>query len=306
MAVTTYSELLTAIQDYQADTSTVITGRQEDWVLFAEQRMAYGFGEKGMPFYSPPLRVRAMEASIVIPITAALAGGTSTVAANEHSVPLSAVPTLSRGVCMTFTAGETTTGETTINAGGSGSKIVKKGSSLSDIDDGDIVAGASVHVYYDGTYWVLMPSAGSAPLPTRYLGLRSLYFQGDYKNPLNFMSSAQFNGMESLRDTGRPTAYTIEGDTMRFAPVTGGSYYLSFNYYRKPAALSSSLNDIFRNAPTIYLYGALLESSLYLQDNENAGKWHAQFMSACQGLVSADQRDRYGSAPLQMRAEFTP
>lgn len=306
MALTTYNELLTAIQDYQDDTGTTITDRQADWVVFAEQRMHYGAGVRGSPFYSPPLRVRAMEATAIMPLQACSDGGTSAGSANAQTVTLSAAPTAARGLTFKFVAGYSNTGAMTMNPNSVGAVAVKKGSSRVDLEADDITAGATYAVFHDGTYYVLLPSPGAVPLPPRYLGMRSLYVQSTKFRPLEFMSGVQFNGMEAANTSGLPRAYTLEGDCIRLGPRTDTSYPLICNYYRRFAALSTALNDVYRNSPNVYLYGALLEACLYLGDAENAMKWHGLFMSGCQGLVSSDQRDRYGSAPLQMRTDITP
>lgn len=61
MAITDYSSLKTGIQNWTARTDTNFTDRIDDFIDSAENRIFYGFGEPGDRFYSPPLRILAME-----------------------------------------------------------------------------------------------------------------------------------------------------------------------------------------------------------------------------------------------------
>ena len=301
MAITTYAELLTAIQNYEDDTSAIVTDRQAEWVTLCENRIHYGFGSPGMPFYSPALRLRQMERTVTIPIQSNQDGGTSAGSANAHTVTLTTSPTVALGLTISFTAGYTNTGATTFNPNSVGAVDVRKGVNLDALEAGDIVAGAKYTVYYDGTYYVLMPSSGGVPLPSRYLGMKEIYLQGSPHTPLDFMAPSHFSGILAGAEADSPTAYTIQGDCIRFAPIPGSSEYVICTYWRKFAALSSATHALFLDAPNIYLYGSLLEAALYLGEDENAIKWHGNFTSACQGVANSDQRDRYGAAPLRMR-----
>lgn len=305
MALDSYADLLSAVQDYQDDDSTVITARLADFITLAEQRMFVGAGERGSPFYSEPLRVRAMEKRSIIKVSSGLDGGTSGGSANAQTVTLDTTPTVERGLTITFTAGFSNTGATTLNPNAVGAVDVRKGSSLSALESGDIVAGGEYTVYHDGTYYVLMPGDGSAPLPSLYVAMKGVDIQGSSNPPLEYIPTLSTDLLKSKRASGRPVNYTIEQDCFRIDPLPDGTYYADLKYYARPAALSSSLNDIFRNAPSVYLYATLLEVALYLPDNEAATKWHSLYAAACSGLSRSDQRDRYGAGPLRTRADVT-
>lgn len=305
MALATYADLLSAVQDYQDDSSTVVTSRLADFVTLAEQRVALGAGKMGMPYYSPPLRVRQMEKRAIIKISTGQDGGTSGGSANAQTVTLDTAPTLELGLMITFTAGYSNTGAMTLNANSTGAVNVKKGKSLDDLASGDIIAGAEYTVYHDGSQYVLMPGDGAVPLPARYIGMRSVDLQGTNYGPLEFTPSMAVDALATKRASGIPVNYAIEQDCIRFDPLPNGTFYADLKYYARPSALSSTLNDIFRDAPSIYLYGTLLELALYLPDPEAAAKWHGLYTAACQGLVSTDQRDRSGAGPLRTRADVT-
>lgn len=303
MSIRTYSELLAAIQNYEDDASSIVSDRDDEWVTLAEQRIHYGSGHPGDPFYSPPLRVRMMEQAFTIRIEANQDGGTSGGSANAQTVTLSSAPTLALGLTITFTAGFTNTGAATLDANGTGTVDIRKGVDNDALEAADIVLGARYSVYYDGTYYKLMPSGGAAPLPARFLGFKNIYDDGTTNRPLDFIAAQHMVGMSGVNSSGSPIrGYTIDGDTIRLIPIPDGTRFLRGTYYRRFNALSTELNELFRRAPSIYLYGALLEAALYLGEDENITKWQGLFMSACRGVANSDRLDRYGAAPLQMRA----
>ena len=61
MAINTYSTLLTAVENWSANTTQ--TDRIEEFVALCENTMWYGQGERGDAIYSEPLRIKQMETS---------------------------------------------------------------------------------------------------------------------------------------------------------------------------------------------------------------------------------------------------
>ena len=301
MAISTYAELLTAIQNYEDDTSSIVSDRQAEWVTLCEQRVHYGSGRPSSAFYSPALRVRPMEQGFTLRAQLAEDGGTSGGSADAQTLTMTA-PTVALGLTLTFIAGFTNTGATTLQPTGGSAVAIRKGVNNDALEAADIVLGASYTVYYDGTYYKLMPGPGGIPLPARFLGFKSIYDDASTNRPLDFVAGHHLNSMDGSNSAGAPRAYTIEGDVLRLVPPPDGTRFLRGIYYRRFNALSTEVNELFRRAPSIYLYGSLLEAAIYLAEDDNVAKWHGLYMSACQGVADSDKADRYGAGPLQMRA----
>ena len=68
MAISSYSELKTGIENYAANTEN--TSRLDEFIALCENRMWYGHGDKGDPFYSAPLRITGMESTGDLTISA--------------------------------------------------------------------------------------------------------------------------------------------------------------------------------------------------------------------------------------------
>ncbi len=299
MALSTYAELLTAVAAYDDVASSVESSNLPDLVTLAEKRMFYGSGDM------PALRCRAMEKVLILPVKAALDGGTSTGSADAQIITIGTAPTLEVGLNITFTAGYTNTGAMTIDADSTGVKDVRSGKNRDALAAGDVVAGGVYTVYYDGTYYVLVPSAGCIPLPSRWLGHKAAYIQ-DRQEPLTYMPASGINWFMYGATAGVPEYFAVEGDCLRLDPVPADDTYISVTYYKEPAALSSALNDIFRDAPQVYLFATLLELAIFLPAEERISAFTSEYLKALSGYSSSDAKSLFGYAPMRVRLRIAP
>jgi len=107
--------------------------------------------------------------------------------------------------------------------------------------------------------------------------------------------------------TGEPKAFTLEGDNIVVGPTPDATYTGKLTYWKKFDALSASTttNWLLTNYPSIYLYGTLLEAAIYIQDAEKAQQYGSLFIAAINGLCYANETDRFGGAPLQVRTDIS-
>jgi hypothetical protein len=87
---------------------------------------------------------------------------------------------------------------------------------------------------------------------------------------------------------------------------------LDLKYYARLPALTAvppnDVNWIVQNAYDIYLYGALLEATPYLQDDARLAIWGGLYNEAIQRLIESDKKDKLGEGPLTptMAQRWTP
>ena len=109
--------------------------------------------------------------------------------------------------------------------------------------------------------------------------------------------------------TGKPTTFTILGDTIRFSPKPDATYTAVMNYFKRFSALSSSVstNFILTNHPAIYLYGALFHAANFLGgiNPQQVQTWQQMFATAMERLELNDREDQASGSPLQIRGENT-
>lgn len=153
-------------------------------------------------------------------------------------------------------------------------------------------------------------NAETVSLPTDFLQIRDFYIiSGQTKTPLIYTTPSQMDATTGTSTTGKPTSFTILGDTLRFSPVPDGTYTAIMNYFKKFPALSStvSTNYILASHPAIYLYGSLFHAANFLGgiNPQQVQTWQSMYATAMERLELNDREDEYNGAPLQVRGDST-
>lgn len=120
----------------------------------------------------------------------------------------------------------------------------------------------------------LSPSSGEASLPSDFLAVRRLTWEGSTPRDLDYVHPSYLQRMYPSNDEGIPTCYTIEGGTLTVKPVSDES--LTLVYRAKTGAVAEGLQWLFNNHPDAYLYGSLTEAYLFDKDEERATLWRAR------------------------------
>jgi len=147
-------------------------------------------------------------------------------------------------------------------------------------------------------------------LPTGYLQVRDMYIlSGNTKYPLTYQTPSQMDSTVGTSTTGRPSSFTILGDTFRFSPKPDGSYTAYLNYYKAFDTLSdtNTTNYILTTHPAIYLYGSLFHAANFLGgiNPQQVQTWQQMFATAMERLELNDREDQVSGSPLQVRGENT-
>jgi len=148
--------------------------------------------------------------------------------------------------------------------------------------------------------------AETVALPTDFLQIRDFYIlSGQTKTPLVYATPASMDATSGTSTTGRPSSFTILGDTIRFSPKPDATYTAKMNYFKKFAALSSSVatNYILKSHPAIYLYGSLFHAANFLGgiNPQQVQIWQQMFGTAMERLELNNREDEYNGSPLQVR-----
>ena len=108
--------------------------------------------------------------------------------------------------------------------------------------------------------------------------------------------------------TGKPSYYTIEGDSIQLLPTPDATYTLQLNYYQDIpalAALADSANNwLLANHPDVYLYSTLMQASPYIMDSQAAQQWDGLLARSMQELQVSDDKSRYSGGTLNMRPKY--
>lgn len=101
-----------------------------------------------------------------------------------------------------------------------------------------------------------------------------------------------------------PIGYVTVGEALQIIGDGNGSTYTLTYWQELPDLASAPMNRnwLILREPGLYLYGALLEASPYIQDLTMVQAWQAQYQDIMAKMQAEDDRARYGNSPsMQVR-----
>lgn len=154
----------------------------------------------------------------------------------------------------------------------------------------------------------LTVAAQEVALPTGFVAARRIYLDGNPVRILDYLSPHNFWAKWPSSTVNRPKAFTIEGDNLVFGPIPSTSETGKLLYYQRFPALSDSntTNWLLTNARGVLLYGALIESAVFIGEDPRMQTWAALYDEWKELLQQGDRRDRHSGAPLIAAPDFGP
>lgn len=154
-----------------------------------------------------------------------------------------------------------------------------------------------------------MVKRATATLDTQYFAFPSDFLQAKEfqlnTNPITYLqyvtqNQGDYGSSNQFISAGKPQFYTIIGTQIEVIPTPDASYTGELTYYGKITALSDSntSNWLLAYAPDLYLYGALVEATPYLKDDERLGTWSTLYTNSLGDIEVADQRASVSSTPI--------
>ncbi len=140
----------------------------------------------------------------------------------------------------------------------------------------EAVANRVLRVRQQETSTTLTPTAGVATLPTDYLNWRKVVWAGSTDRALEYVVPEFFTAAYPLGAAQSPNIFTIEGLTLKVNSSSDEG--LTFHYYQKIPALSDDAptNWLLLAYPDLYLFGSLVESEMFLVNDERALSWKSR------------------------------
>lgn len=144
-------------------------------------------------------------------------------------------------------------------------------------------------------------------LPADFLETRSIVLNTTPVRALQFRtidSMAMFKAANP--QVGRPTEFTVLGNSFQFLPVPDSAYTATLTYYQTIPRLSDTVasNWLLQKAYDIYLYGSLINSAPYLKEDGRIATWAQYYQGAVDALSIEDDRAQTASAGLKAKARM--
>ena len=149
-------------------------------------------------------------------------------------------------------------------------------------------------------------SSEYSSLPTGFLEMRNFQLNTSPKQTLRFVTPEYIDTFWAGSTTGKPKVYTFVGGEIQVAPSPDGSYTAEMDYYKKWDIATDTTNWLLTNAPSVYLYGTLLQAEPFLKNDKRIPVWESRFERALMDVEIADKRERWSGNSLAIRADITP
>lgn len=103
----------------------------------------------------------------------------------------------------------------------------------------------------------------------------------------------------------KPRFFALSTDQIEYYPTPTGTEVLDMVYCARVPALSDAApnNWILDSFPDVYLYGSLVHSAGYLQEDARSNQWAQLYGSAVSGINSESYRSKYSGGSLIMRVK---
>jgi hypothetical protein len=141
-------------------------------------------------------------------------------------------------------------------------------------------------------------TAGAGTLPTGYMGMRSVSWDGI--GTLEYIEPDAYDALRA-NDSGEGHYYTVTGAQILTTPMGDGEVDCLYLARFTPLSDSNTSNAILTNFPDVYVYGALKHASVWTQDDAAVQKYGLMFNAACDRINENNAQRKYGNS-LAVRA----
>lgn len=148
-------------------------------------------------------------------------------------------------------------------------------------------------------------SSSVAAVPADYLGLKYAYVDGSPSSRLDRRSLNQVLG-EFPRggDTGLPLRITRGGSNFLFGPEPDSDYTIKGWYWAKPTLIRNFAADaaahyVIVNTPDVALFGALLQATPFIKDDDRIAIWQTMHDRALQSYRNLQREEDQSGSPSQ-------
>jgi hypothetical protein len=142
---------------------------------------------------------------------------------------------------------------------------------------------------------------GTFTLPTDYIEARRIQSN---TSPVQTLQTISLDLAALYPTSSYPYYCAIKGNTLRVYPPNIANVTLDY-YAKVPTLLLNESNWLLTKYPAVYLWGSLLQSATFLEDDARIVTWGNLYEAAITELIKVDQRAVYGKTVARIRG-YTP
>lgn len=140
-------------------------------------------------------------------------------------------------------------------------------------------------------------------LPSDWLEMVHVYLSDGTE--LEYASLAEIARRKILTNdqAGKPVVYTLNSGQIEFIPAPDEAYSVTLIYYARINALTADDDTswLLLQNPDVYLYGSLIHSAPFLQEDQRLATWAQLYSAAISNLNMVSDRAEYSGGTLVMR-----
>jgi hypothetical protein len=140
-------------------------------------------------------------------------------------------------------------------------------------------------------------------LPIDWLEMVHIYLNDGTE--LEYASLAEISRRNLLTNSlaGKPKVYTLNSGQIEFVPIPDETYNVIMIYYARIPALvdNDDTSWLLTLNPDVYLYGSLIHSAPFLQEDQRIATWAQLYSAAISNLNAVSDRAEYSGGTLVMR-----
>jgi hypothetical protein len=153
---------------------------------------------------------------------------------------------------------------------------------------------------------VTVPTEQYIALPPDYIDMRHLETSADGGWPVRFATPDQVDYRNLALNQGRIQFCTIVNNQLELTPSPAADSVaeLEMFYFAKLPTITadSATNKVLSAYPQLYIYGCMIEASAFRQHDGDMDNYSQMWKDYAKELTDRQERGRYGSGTLHMRA----
>lgn len=142
-------------------------------------------------------------------------------------------------------------------------------------------------------------------VPTDFIEMVNLYLSDGTE--VEFASLAEIARTKILSNdqAGKPKLFTFNSGQIEFIPQPDQQYTMAMVYFARIPALTADDDTswLLTYHPDVYLYGSLIHSAPFLQEDARIATWAQLYSAAISNLNTESDRGRFAGGSLVMRTK---
>jgi hypothetical protein len=148
-------------------------------------------------------------------------------------------------------------------------------------------------------------ASGTVAVPADYLEFKVVYIDGTPTQPLIRTDLERlYSEFPTRSSDAQPYYIARNASNFEFGPYPDSAYTIKGTYYASPASLSDSTttNTIFPKYSDLYLWAALAEADVFLQNDPRVALWQAKYQSVLDRVHGRERKERASGSTIRPRA----